>query len=254
MNNPITIGASCSFYPIPTYARFQWLNHPIIRKTLSKLIKPSSKGRKGYDKVWLFQWLMYKQVMGCSYRDLESITNVDYSTFIKFRQRLIRTNWFSGTFKSLVSQIAHSLKSITAIIDSSFVETYSRRDEIGSEYFGYKQKNGFKLHQVIDYKTRLPLLQLCTPGARADVIWGQRLIRAGPRQWKLKGLLADKGYDAEYLATETKKKYPGIKVGIPVRRTNHLKVTGFPESPVNRSNKEAERYLKQSFLNKRGEI
>lgn len=43
--------------------------------------------RRGYDKVLMFRWLMYRQVMGCSYRDLESMTGIDHSTFIKFRKR-----------------------------------------------------------------------------------------------------------------------------------------------------------------------
>ena len=30
---------------------------------------------------------MYKQLMGCSYRDLESMTDIDYTTFIKFAKQ-----------------------------------------------------------------------------------------------------------------------------------------------------------------------
>jgi hypothetical protein len=226
----------------------------VVRRTLSKFLKPPKRGRRGYDKIRLFQWLMYKQVMGCSYRDLESVTQIDYSTFIKFRQRLMLNRWFSGTFKLLVSQIAPSLRSITAIIDSSFVETYSRRDEIGSEYFGYKEKNGFKLHQMIDYETRLPILQMCTPGARADIVWGLKLIRAAPITWRVSGILADKAYDAAELVSAVRFQWKKAKIGVPVRHTGHLKRTGVPESPINRKAKQADRYLKQVFLNKRGEI
>lgn len=248
MNNPITIGVSCSLYPIPTYARFQWINHPIVRKTLSKLLKPPRIGRKGYDKVWLFQWLMYKQVMGCSYRDLESITKIDYSTFIKFRQRLIASCWFSQIFKMLVSRIAPILKSITAIIDSSFVQTYSKHDEEGSEYFGYKQKNGFKLHQMIDFQTRLPLMQFCTPGARADITWGGNLIRAAPESWKVKEVLADKGYDADQFVHDIRLKWKKAKVGIPLRDLAHK------GNWLNQFLRRWPRSLNPELINKRTEI
>ena len=239
---------------IPAYERFQWLNSKVVDKVLSQFLKPPTRGRKGYDKVWMFKWLIYKQITGCRYRDLESMTGVDHTTFVKFRKRLSLTLWFKNIFEILISEIIQKKKNLNLVLDSSFVQTYSKRQEQGSEYFGYKQKNGFKLHQIIDYKTRLPMLQFCTPGARADVIWGLKLIRAAPEDWSVKGILADKAYDADELVMTAKNKWKGVKVGIPVRQTSHLKVTGKPESPINRQAKEATRYLKQSFLNKRTEI
>ena len=203
---------------IPCYARFQWLNSPIVINTVAQFIQPPKRGRKGYDKVWMFRWLIYKQLMGCSYRDLESMTKIDYSTFIKFRKRLIKENWFAGVFNFLSSAIAANLESITALIDSSFVQTYSKRDEEGSEYFGYKEKNGFKLHQMIDYETRLPLLQFATAGARADIRWGANLIRAAPDYWNVREFAADKAYDGANFVKDIILKFPGIKVAIPMRR------------------------------------
>ena len=88
----------------------------------------------------MFLWLMYKQVMGCTYRDLQSITGIDYSTFIKFRARLIATRWFGNMFRRLIRYTLPHLKHIKALLDSSFVETYSRCDETGSAYSGYKEK------------------------------------------------------------------------------------------------------------------
>lgn len=196
----------------------------------------------------MFQWLMYKQVMGCSYRDLESMTSIDYSTFIKFRKRLVLIGWFETIFKKLVTQIVPTLDSITAIIDSSFVETYSKHDEIGSEYSGYKQKNGFKLHQVIDYQSRLPLLQMCTPGARADITWGSNLIRAAPKNWKVKEVLADKGYDADQFVHDIKLKWKKVKVGISLRRLV------YPGNWLNQFLRRWPRSLNLTLLNKRTEI
>ena len=202
---------------IPVYARLQWLNHPQVIKLLEIFLKPPSRGRKGHDKVDMFRWIIYRQVMNCSFRDLESITDIDYSTFIKFKKRLIDKFLFKNIFIILSSTVAQSLDSITALIDSSFVQTYSKKDEEGSEYFGYKEKNGFKLHQMIDWKTRLPLLQFATPGARSDIVYGAHLVGASPPWWKIRELAADKAYDGINFVKDIIIKFPGIKVAIPMR-------------------------------------
>ena len=240
---------------IPVFARFQWLNHPRVENILSKFLKSPERGRKGYDKVLMFKWLIYKHLMRCSYRDLESMTDIDYSTFIKFRQRLLLTHWFSKVFHLFSSIIARNIGSITAIVDSSFVETYSKHDENGSEYSGYKKKNGFKLHQIIDFKTRLPLLQATTGGARSDIVWGAYLIRAAPEEWKINGFLADKAYDSEEFVRSLRQKWKGVRVGIPVRHTIHERIRPWPPPVIrNRQAKESNRCLRRPFLNKRTEI
>jgi len=90
---------------IPCYARFAWLNHKRVRDILRIALTPPQVGRKGYDKATMFRWLLYKQVMRCSYRDLESMTGIDHSTFVKFRQRLVAQNWFVAMFHALSSGI-----------------------------------------------------------------------------------------------------------------------------------------------------
>ena len=191
---------------------------------------------------------MYKQVMGCTYRDLESMTGIDYSTFIKFKKRLKDALWLKNIFEVLSSLIAHDLTSIIALIDSTFVQTYSRRNEYGSEYFGYKEKNGFKLHQMIDFETRLPLLQFATGGARSDIVWGGNLIRAAPWFWRMKAIAADKGYDGANFVMDIVLKFPGIKVAIPLRR--HKK----NDSWFNRWMKGRERSHTTTLYNKRSQI
>ncbi len=243
-------------YGISCYQRFQWLSSEVVVKTLARFLKPKShaKGRKGYDKIQMFQWLMYKQLMNCTYRDLESMTNIDYSTFIKFRKRLMEKLWFPRIFKQLVHEIVLQRTSLTLIIDSSFVESYSKgkSKEQGAEYSGYKEKTGFKLHQLIDYQTRLPLLQRVTPGARPDVMYGRNLVRGAPAYWKKKvnALLADKGYDAEDFVLQIKRKWKDCDVGIPFRIMPQqiLTAEGY------RQLKSINRCLQQEFLNKRGEI
>ena len=240
---------------IPVFTRFQWLNHPQVAHILSRFLKPLKRGRKGYDKVLMVRWLLYRQFMNCSYRDLESISGIDHSTFVKFRKRLLQTHWFAHIFKALTSRIAAGSTSLRLILDSSFVETYSGHDETGSEYSGYKEKNGFKLHQIIDLKTRLPILQAATAGARADIVWGAHLIRGAPRAWSVRALLADKAYDGWEFVAGVKQKWKGVRIGIPVRRTVHERTTPFPPEVIrNRRSKEAGRYLKKTFLNQRGEV
>lgn len=242
---------------IPIYGRFQWVNKKTTDRILGKFLKQPNKGRRGYDKVWMFKWLIYKQVTNCSYRDLETMTGIDYSTFIKFRQRLIKQLWFPAIFKKLMAGIVDNLEELTLIIDSSFIPTYSKHDEYGSEYNGYKEKNGFKLHQMIDFKTRLPLLQIATPGARSDIMLGKNLIRGSPQEWqdKIKGILADMGYDGEGFIFQIKQRWKNAKVGIPVRRT-HKEVIGLTSEAIarNRKGKESGRTLFKTFLNKRTAI
>jgi hypothetical protein len=232
------------------------LNHPVIGEILERFLKPSQKGRKGYDKISMFKWLMYKQVMGCSYRDLESITSIDYSTFIKFRKRLIRQLWFPRIFKQLTSLVVSQRDKLFLLLDSSFVQTYSKRDEQGSEYSGFKCKNGFKLHQLIDFDTRIPLNQLSTGGARSDITIAKNLIRGSPKykNKEIEALTADKGYDGINFVMQVKHKWKGIKVAIPLRRTNQEKIRGIKESEKNRTSKSAERNLNSRLLNKRTEI
>lgn len=205
---------------IPTYARFQWLNHETVKKVLITFLKPNTRGRKGYDKIYMFSWLMYKQLMGCTYRDLESMTSIDYSTFIKFRKRLSTKDWFSDTFTVLSSIVSKYLGGISLILDSSFVETYSGHEEVGSGYSGYKEKNGYKLHQFIDYKSRLPLLQSVSSGNVADINGGYHLLNRAPPEWPVRTFAADKGYDSEYFVKSIVEKWDA-RVAIPMRHFYH---------------------------------
>ena len=247
------MGAVLFFDTIPVFARFQWLNSPQVVDILGRFLHPPQRGRRGYNKTLLFRWILYKQVMRCSYRDLESMTGIDYSTFIKFRKRLTASFLLSRILQSLAVCIAQK-KPLRLILDSSFVETYSTHHETGSEYNGYKKKNGFKLHTLIDYETRLPVLQHATGGARADVIWGHNLIRGTPKEWEVKSLTADKGYDSEAFVQNIKAKWKKAKVGIPLRRTNQEKVACRPESWLNRWLKSLPRTWSRKLLNSRTEI
>jgi IS5 family transposase len=182
------------------------------------------------------------------------MSTIDYSTFIKFRKRLIKTLWFPRVFKTLTNWIASKTNSFFLVLDSSFVETYSRKREKGAEGNGFKKKIGFKLHQIIDFNTRLPLRQLSTGGARSDITIGHNLIRGSPKSWKVKALVADKGYDGNDFVNKVFHRWKGIRIGIPLRRTNQEKVAKKKESERNRVLKTAERDLNPELFKKRTEI
>jgi hypothetical protein len=203
---------------IPVFARFQWLNSAQVVGALGAFLKPQGRGRKGYGSVVLVRWLMAKWLMRMTYRDLESMSGIDYSTFIKFRKRLMASFCLREIFETLASELASRADDLRLIMDSSFVETYSKHGEEGSEYNGHKEKNGFKVHAVIDFKRRLPVLQIATPGARSDVTLGHALIERAPPQWQVRSLAADKGYDSEALASEITRKWKRAKVAIPLRK------------------------------------
>ncbi len=240
---------------IGTYQRFQWINDTRVDDILNYYLKPESLGRKGYGQLLLFKWLIVKQLHNCSYRDLESLSGIDYSTFIKFKNRLKKNNWFEKVFNKLTTIIGKVLSSLSCLQDSSFVETYSKRKEQGAEYNGHKEKIGFKLHQILDYATRLPLRQTLTAGARSDVRVGTKLINKVSKYWKVKEWLADKAYDAGYVIDQLRWKWKGIKIGIPVRRTSQeARGSKTRLTKEQEALKAKERTLDQKFLNKRTEI
>src|ERR1700737_4817174 len=105
-------------YHIPVFVRFQWLNHELVINVLARFLTYRGRGRRGHDKMYMFRLLIYKQLMSCSYRDLESISNIDYSTFIKFRQRLMKFSWFNKIFNRLTKLVGSSLKDLNLILDS----------------------------------------------------------------------------------------------------------------------------------------
>lgn len=237
----------CMKNNIPVYARFQWLNHPKVVQVVEKFLPKYRTGRRGYDKAVMFQWLIYKQLMNCTYRDLESMTGIDHTTFVKFRKRLSVRFWFASVFRSLSSFLAEQLESISLILDSSFVETYSKHEEEGSAYSGYKEKEGYKLHQFIDFDTRLPLLQFASAGNMADVNGGKILVNRAPPNWRVDEFSADKGYDSEFFVSEIWGKWEP-KIAIPQR--NFF----FDGNGLNRKKRGAHRSRDPSLYRKRTEI
>lgn len=220
-HTPSSDGASLPFQHIPVFARFQWLNDAQVVHMLHMHLAPPARGRKGYDPVLMVRYLMWKQVMGCTYRDLESVSGIDHTTFIKCRKRLMRDDWMRKVFLKL----RRFPKQARLIVDSSFVPTYSGHREQGSAYSGHKEAHGFKLHQVIEARSRLPVMQIATDGAHADIRAAERLFAKAPPTLSVRSVAGDKGYDSEPWVMHLKRKFK-CAVAIPVRhmggnRLNH---------------------------------
>jgi len=243
-----------SFKHIPSCHDFQWINNEKIIDLLASALPYAGTGRHGYGKVHLLRWLIYKQRSGCTYRDLESKSGIDYSTFIKFRRKLKDDHWLEKCFNLIAATSAQGRK-LTLVVDSSFVEQYANRLEVGSEYSGHKRKIGFKTHQIIDFKTRLPLATITTGGARSDIVLAKQLVQSLPKDWQVNAFLGDKGYDGLELVEMVRGKWPGVKVCIPVRRTCHV-TRNCPrqETTKNRQAKRANRTLTRKLYNQRTEI
>ena len=239
---------------IPNCHAFQWINNERIIALLAAALPYAGTGRRGYGKTNLLRWLIYKQRSGCTYRDLESKSGIDYSTFIKFRRQLQSKGWLEQCF-SIIATASVQGRKLTLVIDSSFVEQYANKLEKGAEYSGHKKKCGFKTHQIIDFKTRLPLVTITTGGARSDIVLAKQLIKSLPDDWPVEAFLGDKGYDGLELVEMVRSKWPGVKVSIPVRRTCHV-ARNCPrqETEKNRRAKRANRTLTRKLYNQRTEI
>lgn len=243
-----------SLQRMPVWARFQWINDDRIVSLLLEALPYAGTGRRGFGKAVLFRWLLYKQCHGCTYRDLESISDIDYTTFIKFRHSLKQSGWLEYMFQLMTAVIVQG-KRLKLITDSSFVEQYARTLEPGAEYSGFKEKTGFKVHQIIDFRTRLPVAKAVTGGARADVVLAKHLIAGLPADWDVTAFLADKGYDSSELVQQLKQKWRRVAVNIPVRRTNQQTLKSRrQETPKNQRAKRAGRTLTKRLYNQRTEI
>lgn len=239
-----------TYYHIPVWKRFSFVNNRLFQRTLRKLLPKYRRGRRGYDKLRLLLWLMYRQCMNSTYRDIEHLSGIHHSTFIKYKKRMERDGVLGYLFTSLRDK-AISKRKLTVVCDSSFVETYSGHDEDGSGYSGHKEANGYKLHQFIDFETRIPLLFATSPGQMSDYKGCEHLLDLSPPEWNVSAFLADKGYDSEALVHSIAELWgKQVKIAIPVRHMggnalNHYsKYGGRTRDPnLYRKRTEIERYF-----------
>ena len=189
---------------------------------LKRLVRKKKFGRHGHDYTKVFKHLLIKQACNLTYRDLEEATGIDYSTFIKARKSFQKRGVYLKFFRHLVRRLVGLgyLRAEYVAVDGSFVQTYSKRSEDGSAYWGKVEAHGFKLHALIDAVSEAPLALVITNGKVHD---SQVLIPLCEKlsSYKLNPsyVIADKAYDSDDLVAFISKKLSAL-ASIPIRAKN----------------------------------
>lgn len=199
---------------------------PIVRRLCRRTKREAFVGgRKGYDRELLFVLLLIKKTTNWSFRTVAEMGNVSHSTLVRANDFFLKRNIYEKVFAQMVRTAARKrlIKGKFVALDSSFVHTFSKRGELGSEGWNeFKEAYGFKLHLVVDCETKFPMALIITNGLASDNTLAIPLLKKAKKYLKSCGyVLADKGYDDEkivnWISSETK-----AKAGIPIRKKSRL--------------------------------
>ena len=228
---------------------------PLIDTFLPR--KPFIGGRIGYCKRELFFWLLIKKTLGLDYRSIGEMAGVCHTTLIRANNKFSQAEIYSKFLIHLV-KLAYKQRLIQGskvALDSSFVKTYSRKQEFGSGgWNGHKESYGFKLHALIDAETGILIALIIGDGLTHDSQIAIPLLkRARPWLKKCGYVLADKGYDdtkiVEYVA-----KTLHAKAAIPIKKIYKGKNYSIKGAYINWKEKAKGRCIKKSIYKKRSEI
>ncbi len=228
---------------------------PLVKKLCDKTTAEKFVGgRNGYEKETLFGWLLIKKVTNWDYRTIASMAGVSHPTLIRANDLFLRKNLYEKVLISLIKQAYKKqlIKGKYVAMDSSFVHTFSRKGELGSEGWNeFKEGFGFKLHLLIDAETKFPIALCTTNGLAADSTLAIPLLKKA-RYWlrKTNYVLADKGYDWGDLVNWIVKNLHA-KAGIPIRKYKRGKNYSWEGATKNFQLKARGRTLKKSIYNKR---
>jgi len=230
---------------------------PEVRKLCKKTYQEEFVGgRKGYDKEFLFTLLLMKKITNWDYRTIASMANVSHPTLIRANELFLKKKVYEKVFVNLVAKAKRKglIKGRYVALDSSFVHTFSKHGELGSEGWNeFKEAYGFKLHLLVDCASQFPIALTITNGLTSDNTLAIPLLSKVGRYLRKAGyILADKGYDDQKIITwimrETK-----ARAGIPIRRKD-IRAKGVKNRYGNLLNwqmKARGRTFKKSILNKR---
>lgn len=231
---------------------------PLVKKLCQKTTSERFiGGRNGYDKEVLFGWLLIKKVTNWDYRTIASMAGVSHPTLLRANDLFLRKHLYEGVLISLVKQAYKQglIKGTYVAMDSSFVHTFSRKGELGSEgWNGFKEAYGFKLHLLIDCETKFPIALCITNGIANDMTLAIPLLKKA-RYWlrKTNYVLADKGYDWGDLVNWIVEKLHA-KAGIPIKKHKRGKNYSWEGAWRNFQQKAKGRTLKKSIYNRRSSI
>lgn len=243
---------------IPKKVKFIFdFSFPLVRRLCKKTISEQFiGGRKGYDKEYLFMLLLMKKVSHWDYRTIASMGNICHTTLVRANSFFLKKRVYERVFSHLVKQALKRglIKGKYIAMDSSFVHTFSKHGELGSEGWNdFKKAYGFKLHCLIDAETKFPIALCITNGLASDNTLAIPLLKkAKPYLLKRGYILADKGYDDQDIVNWIVKEL-SAKAGIPMRKKSIL-AKGKKYRYGNLLNwmlKSQGRTLKKSIYNKR---
>lgn len=231
------------------------LSFPLIDQLMPR--KPFVGGRIGYDKQILFIWLLIKKVMGWDFRCVGDMAGVAHTTLVRANSKFSKAGVYQQFLLYLV-KLAYKqgfIRGEKVALDSSFVKTYSGKEEEGSGgWNGHKEAIGFKLHALVDANTGCLIALIIGDGLTHDSQVAIPLLKKA-RPWLKKAgyILADKGYDdtqiVEYIA-----KSLHAKAGIPIREMVTDKKGKKKGNYLNWKLKSKGRTVKKSILNLRTEV
>ena len=211
-------------------------------------------GRPGYDKEFLFFLLLMKRLTNWSFRTVSEMGGISHSTLVRANTYFLVNRVYEKFFLYLVKRAYKQglIKGKFIAMDSSFVETFSKREELGSEgWNGFKEAYGFKLHLLVDCETKFPIALTVTNGLASDNTLAIPLLKRAKRYLKKCGyVLADKGYDDGEIVDFIVKAF-SAKAGIPIRKVNRGKNYSWKGATKNFQQKAKGRSLKKSIYNRR---
>lgn len=241
--------------------KVQYLLHfsfPVVKKLCEKTtVEKFVGGRKGYDRETLFGWLLVKKVTNWDYRTIASMAGVSHPTLICANDLFLEKHLYEKVMVSLVKQAYKQglIKGTYVAMDSSFVHTFSKKGELGSEGWNdFKEAFGFKLHLLVDCETQFPIALCITNGNASDNTLAIPLLKKA-RSWLRKTgyILADKGYDWGDLVNWIVKNLHA-KAGIPIKKHKRGKNYSWIGSWRNFREKAKGRSIKKSIYNRRTAI
>ncbi len=238
--------------------KVQYLFHnsyPFVSKLCERTkIEKFIGGRPGYGKEFLFSLLLMKRVTNWSFRTIAEMGGVSHSTLVRANTYFLVRKVYEKFFLFLVRKAYRQglIKGKFVAMDSSFVQTFSGKQEDGSEgWNGFKEAYGFKLHLLIDCETKFPIALIVTNGLASDNTLAIPLLKRARNWLKECGyVLADKGYDDGEIIDFIVKAFSS-KASIPIRKHNRGKNYSWTGAAKNFQLKAKGRSLKKSIYNRR---
>lgn len=233
-------------------------SYSFVKKLCEKTdIEKFVGGRKGYDKEFLFLLLLIKKVTNWSFRTIAEMGGISHSTLVRAHSFFLKKQIYQRFFAYLVKRAYRKglIKGKYVAMDSSFVKTFSNKEELGSEGWNdFKDAFGFKLHLLIDCETKFPIAVCVTNGNANDGTLAIPLLKKARAWLKRAGyIIADKGYDDGDLVNWIVKALHA-KAGIPIKKHKRGKNYSWEGSWRNFQHKAKGRTLKKSIYNRRSAI